>query len=405
MRVITQHLSRWLAVLAAAAAMLVGGATAAADFTDPTIYDVKIPESPVDVIPFPLPNAGAAQAEGLAQMFPNITGAGQTVAVLDSGIDYTHPDLAGRYLGGYDFVNKDSNPRDDNGHGTHVSGIIAAGGSNYPGLAPGAGIVALKILNSSGSGSYTNIALALDWVLANRETYNITAVNMSLGAGNYATPVSFAMIDSRISQLKAEGVFVAVSAGNSFYSYGSAEGVAYPAASPDAIAVGNAWADNFGSVSWGSGARDYSTGADRVVSHSQRGDLLDILAPGALITSTRNGGGYTTMGGTSMSAPYAAAASVLVRQAFEQAYGRTPTVDEILNILQTTGRPVYDGDDEDDNVINTGHTWSMIDIQAALTSLSSPVPEPTTLAFLGTGGMVMIGGVIRNRRQRRRKAA
>src|SRR3989338_4083334 len=103
----------------------------------------------------------------------NLTGMNQTICIIDTGVNYTHPDLGGCYgnnsatssckvIGGYDFVNGDDNPMDDNGHGTHVAGI-AAGSGNMTGIAPDAKIVAVKVLDSTGSGSDANVIAAIRW--------------------------------------------------------------------------------------------------------------------------------------------------------------------------------------------------------------------------------------------------
>src|SRR3972149_10902233 len=97
--------------------------------------------------------------------YPTITGAGYTIAVLDTGIDYNHPALVGRYRGGYDFVNNDSNPDDDHGHGTHVTGIVTSSDSTYIGIAPQVGYAAVKVLNALGSGTWANIESGLQWVI------------------------------------------------------------------------------------------------------------------------------------------------------------------------------------------------------------------------------------------------
>lgn len=126
----------------------------------------------------------------VTQNFP-YTGAGYTVAIIDSGIDYNHVALGGgwgkRVIGGYDFVNHDSDPMDDNGHGTHVAGIVGSSNGSYAGLAPGVNFVALKVLNASGAGTFGAVEDALDWVLDHRLQYNIVAVNLSIGVDNLTT--------------------------------------------------------------------------------------------------------------------------------------------------------------------------------------------------------------------------
>ena len=118
-------------------------------------------------------------------------GTGYTVAVIDTGIDYNNPYLGGgwgnRVIGGWNFVSNNSNPMDDNGHGTFVAGIIGSSDPSYLGIAPNVNFVALKVLDSTGSGTFGNVDLALQWVAAHQAQYNIVAVNMSLGSGNYTS--------------------------------------------------------------------------------------------------------------------------------------------------------------------------------------------------------------------------
>ena len=328
--------------------------------------------------------------------YPTITGAGYTVAVLDTGVDYTHPALSGRYVGGYDYVNGDGDPDDDNGHGTHVTGIAASSDSTYMGLAPEAGYAGLKVLSSSGSGSSTTIENGLQWVINNRAAYNIVAVNMSLGTlATYNTPITSQYSDE-LSSLKNAGVFIAVSSGNDWYNHQPNQGVAYPAADPSAVAVGDVWTANFGGVTWGSGARDYSTAPDRVVSHCDRSSsMLDLLAPGALITSAAynwEGGNpdFVQKGGTSMASPAVAGLAVLIREAIEENWDPVdwPTgagwQDTILQIMKDSGVSVYDGDDENDNVTNLNGSFPRIDVLAALNSAVA-VPEPSLLLLLCSG--------------------
>jgi subtilisin family serine protease len=106
-------------------------------------------------------------------------GAGVNIAIIDSGIDYSHPDLNDNYAGGYDFVNGDTDPMDDDGHGTHVAGIVAALDNNIGvvGVAPNASLHALKVLNEEGVGYMSDVVLAIQWATVNE----IQVINMSLG--------------------------------------------------------------------------------------------------------------------------------------------------------------------------------------------------------------------------------
>ncbi|MBI4154071.1 DVUA0089 family protein, partial [Candidatus Woesearchaeota archaeon] len=124
----------------------------------------------------------------------NITGLGETICVIDTGINYSHSAFGScartsdindgsclKVIGGYDFVNGDRDPYDDNGHGTHVSGIAASNDSVYRGVAPDARIVMIKALNSGGSGSTSDIISAIEWCVNNRTRFNITVISMSFG--------------------------------------------------------------------------------------------------------------------------------------------------------------------------------------------------------------------------------
>src|SRR5687767_11691041 len=136
------------------------------------------------------PSAPAQPAQttptGIARILANANeGAGMTVAVVDTGIDLTHPDLAANIVANKSCIVGKKNGNDDNGHGTHVAGTIAAldNAIGVVGVAPQAKLVAVKVLNSQGSGSWSSIICGLDWVVANASTYGIDVVNMSLGGG------------------------------------------------------------------------------------------------------------------------------------------------------------------------------------------------------------------------------
>lgn len=337
------------------------------------------------------PWASDAQANGLIglpsvqQNYP-FRGNGYSVAVIDTGIDYRHSALGGgwgtRVIAGYDFVNNDGDPMDDNGHGTHVAGIIGSSNATYAGVAPGVNLIALKVLGANGSGTFGDVEDALRWVMQYRQQYNIVAVNLSLGAGNYSSnPYGF--LEDEFSALRGAGVFLAAASGNSFYSVGSQQGLGYPAISGNTVSVGAVWDASVGSVSWSSGAADYSTAPDRITSFTQRNSLLDILAPGAFITNTYLGGGYATLAGTSMATPVVAGAAALIRQALD-AFGLSAQAnqDGILAVMRNTGRWVNDGDDENDNVTNTGYSFPRLDLFGALNSLANQSNRPPVLGPL-----------------------
>lgn len=273
------------------------------------------------------------------------TGIGQTVAVIDSGIAYDHFALGGglganyRVVGGWDFTEEnDANPYDDGaagGHGTHVAGIVGSSSSTHSGVAPGVDIVGLRVFNDAGSGYFTWVENALKWVLQNRNSFEnpITAINLSLGVSTWnsaATP-NWANLEDEFQQLEAAGIFIAVSAGNSYGSYNQ-PGLSYPAASQYVVPVMSS--DDNGTLSY------YSQRLQRA-----------IAAPGRTIVSTlpdykgNNNGVADDFGassGTSMAAPYVAGASVLVRQAMQFVGMTNITQDMIFNHMMATADSFVD---------------------------------------------------------------
>ncbi len=184
-----------------------------------------------------VPLVGAPQAwETTAPDGSAVTGTGTTVAIVDSGIDYSHPDLGGGFgpdhkvVAGYDLVNDDADPMDDNGHGTHVAGIVAADGA-VRGVAPGATLTAYKVMNSGGNGQLSDIIAGLDAAVAPDNPHRADVVNLSLsGPGDGTDPLSTA-----VRSAVEAGVVVTVSAGN---AGPGAHSVQSPAAADGALAVG-----------------------------------------------------------------------------------------------------------------------------------------------------------------------
>lgn len=226
---------------------------------------------------------------------PTSGGRGIVVAVIDSGVDYNHPALGGgigpgrRVIGGYDFINDDADPMDDNRHGTHVAGIIAARSAELTGIAPEVSLLAYKVLNASGQGPLSATIAALERAIDPNGDGDFSdradVINLSLGTAGYADdPVAKAA-----DRASALGAVVVAAVGNS----GEEHAIASPALARTVIGVG---------------AVD---GGGRVAEFSARGPAAgtaavkpDILAPGVLIRSTAIGGGALTLSGTSMAAPY-----------------------------------------------------------------------------------------------------
>ncbi len=211
-------------------------------------------------------------------------GAGVKIAILDSGIDYTHPDLDDNYQGGFDFVNYDNDPMDDYGHGTKVAGIIAAEDNNFGilGVAPEASIYGVKVLSSGGSGSTSNVIRGIEWAVEN----DMDIISMSLGgtSGYYA-------YETAINNAYNSGVLLIASAGN--YGSTATDNVAYPAKYNSVIAVS---------------AIDQN---DNICSFSSVGPAVELTAPGYRLTTT-NIGGYQFFSGTSAAAPFVSGVAALM---------------------------------------------------------------------------------------------
>jgi type VI secretion system secreted protein VgrG len=170
----------------------------------------------------------------------NVNGAGMTVAVIDTGVDYNNPGLGGGFgagskvVAGYDFSTNSGDPiATTSQHGTSVAGLIASGDAAEPGVAPAADIVALKVTDASNTASLDSIARALQWVVDNHAQYNITVVNLSLSDGKNYSHNWFAttggtpeQVTNLIGQLRAIGIPVVVATGNNFDGHTQGEGFA-----------------------------------------------------------------------------------------------------------------------------------------------------------------------------------
>jgi subtilisin family serine protease len=262
----------------------------------------------------------------------------------------------GRVKGGYDFVNHDHDPMDDHGHGTHVAGIAASNDTTYRGVAPNAGIIAAKVLNSAGSGYFSDVAAAIDWGIINKERYNISVISMSLGDGGeyndpaaQCDPYATAMAINTAFQ---QGIFVAVASGNEGYT----NGVSYPACASNATSVGAVYDADVGRMNWAPTCVDTTTEADKIVCFTNRDEILDLLAPGSVITSTLLGGGFGDMSGTSMAAPHVSGVAALMKS-------KNPslTPGEIRDKMKATGVEIYDPD--------TGLTFKRADASEAVASV------------------------------------
>lgn len=339
--------------------------------------------------------ANADGLTGLSQVRNNygFIGTGQTVAIIDSGIAWDHAALGGglgssyRVVGGWDFSENDANPYDDGlagSHGSHVSGIVGGdrSGSADDGVAPGVDFVGLRVFNDAGQGYFSWVESALQWVHQNRNAFEkpITAINLSLGTSwNSTTIPSWTTMEDEFAQLKADGIFISVSAGNSFTSY-NAPGLSYPAASPYVVPVMSV--DDNGAMSY----------------FSQRQSRA-IAAPGRNVVSSvpdyagnHNGvaDDYASYSGTSMAAPYIAGASVIVREAMQFVGYTNITQDTIYNHMMATATSFFDA--------ATNQTYKRINLANAIDSLIPTDDFGSSVALasnLGTlAGTSQVNGLI-----------
>ncbi len=285
-----------------------------------------------------LDNAWGVARIGAGLVHPDgITGQNVKVAVIDSGIDYTHPDLDGVVVGGWDFTNNDADPMDDNSHGTHVAGTIAGedDGVGVVGVAPNVELYALKVMDSGGSATASRIIAAIEWCIDN----GIQVTNNSYGASvnpGGAFEAAFAMAEQA-------GIVMVAAAGN---SGSGSDTVLYPAKYPSVIAVAA------------------TTITDDRAGFSSTGPDVEIAAPGYSVYSTMPGGGYGYKSGTSMACPHVVGAAALLISA-----GVTNNQD-VRDLLAFSA---YDlGAAGWDPLFGNG----LVDVFAAV-NMIAPVPEPT----------------------------
>ena len=203
------------------------------------------------------------------------------VGVIDTGIDLQHPDLYKLVKGGFNAINVRKSYADDNGHGTHVAGIIAALDNSFGvvGVSSAVDLYSIKVLNSQGSGYLSDVIEGLDWAAKN----GIQVVNMSLGASS-----NVPSFEAAVNAAYAKGVVMVAAAGN------ESGDVSWPAAYNNVMAVSATDGDN------------------KIAYFSNFGPEIDVAAPGVSIYSTYKGSVYATLSGTSMASPHVAGVAALV---------------------------------------------------------------------------------------------
>lgn len=214
-----------------------------------------------------------------------------TIAVLDTGVDLVHQDLAGKLVAGYNFVAGNEIPQDDNGHGTGVAGICAAvtdNGAGIAGVSWGASIMPVKILDSSGNGNFVRAAQGIIWAV----DHGAQVINLSLGGYT-----SSSLLEDAINYAIQKGVVVVAASGNQGIDL-----ITYPARYDGVISVGSVDQDSQRS------------------SFSNYGPELDVVAPGSAIFSLSGLGSYSYISGTSAAAPFASGLVALLLSAKENSY-------------------------------------------------------------------------------------
>lgn len=216
------------------------------------------------------------------------TGSGVTAYIIDTGIEISHPDFGGRASIGVDEIGDGRNGIDCNGHGTHVSGTV--GGSTW-GVAKAVTLVAVRVLDCSGSGTWSGVVAGIDWVVGAHAAGVSAVSNMSLGGGASTT------VDGAVNRMINDGVASAVAAGNGNQGGRAQDACKYsPARVPNAMTIG---------------ATDKT---DTKTSWSNYGSCVDWFAPGLSITSDWLNGGTNTISGTSMATPHTAGVAALYLQ-------------------------------------------------------------------------------------------
>lgn len=288
--------------------------------------------------PTPLPPPPETLPWGVDQIDAELawgtsTGLGVKVAILDTGIDLTHPDLRDNIKGNINTINSLKTGNDDNGHGTHVAGTIAAIDNDIGviGTSPKAYLYAVKVLNRNGSGFLSDVIEGLQWSVAN----GMQVINMSLG-----TTSDIQSFHDAVTAVYNAGIIQVASAGNALGGP-----VAYPAAYPEVIAVSAT--DNTNTIAY----------------FSSVGPEVELAAPGVKIYSTWKGGGYNTIDGTSMAAPHVTGTVAL-------ALATAGVITDVRTRLQATADDL--GALGRDNLYGYG----LVDAEEATTGITLAPPRP-----------------------------
>jgi thermitase len=290
-------------------------------------------------------------------------GADIIIAVLDTGLELTHEDVSNRIISGYDFHNNDSDPTDDHGHGTRITGVAAATGNNITGVSGfdwKAKIMPVKVMSSTGAGSWSVVAKGLTWAADN----GANVINMSLGGSPSLS------IQSAVEYAASKNVVMAAGTGND-----GQEVKRYPAAYPEVMAVGSVY-------------------KDKLSAFSNHGDHLSVVAPGEGIHTINLNNSYGLTAGTSAASPHVAGLASLV-------WAANPNLSavQVREIIESTARDL--GDPGFDIYFGNGHINAEAAVKKAQgTGGETPPPPPpadttapTTSITSPTAGATVAGAV------------
>ncbi len=306
-------------------------------------------------------NSGTVHASGNK-------GTGVKIGIIDSGVNYNHPDLNDVYAGGYDFVQNDNDPMDVYGHGTHVAGTACAEDNDFGvvGVAPECALYSLRVLNNDGVGSWSATIAAMDWAVAN----GMQVVNLSLGNSQNPGEIVKAAFDNA----EAAGLIIVAAGGNSGTPAGKGSNVIYPAKWESVIAVAA------------------TNPNDTRASFSSTGAEIELAAPGVSILSTWNDADsplnpqpicvdnicyYKYGSGTSMASPHVAGtAALIITAGVTDTNGNKRINDEVRAIMNSTA------EDLGSSGRDPQYGYGLINAAAAISAVVPP--SPTVKVTLST---------------------
>jgi subtilisin family serine protease len=362
------------------------------------------PDAPVVVRRAPHLLIGAERARAGA----GVSGAGLTIAVIDTGIRPDHDDFRGRIAAMKSFPAQAGGLEpamiDIDGHGSHVAGIIVGQGA-MAGVAPNARVAALRVAEGRSALTLRAVREALQWVKANAAALNIRVVNMSLTPENRCftseadATVNLDTIDepeaeriiALINELAAAGIISVAAAGNDYRTFNpdpaapAKQGMGFPAIAANALSVGAVFAPETDEDRGGklfpryAAAQTQSCATDQIAPFSMRlhdsaaekpAYATDVFAPGSPIAATGQAPrGTAIREGTSQAAPFVAGVVLLMQEAYYGRAGRYPSLEEVRAALRAGSDPVVDRRDAPDNVAKTGQTFRRLNAPKAIAAL------------------------------------